>query len=121
MVVVMVMGFLVCWLPYASFSLWIVTHRGEPFDVALASIPSVFSKASTVYNPIIYVFMNKQVSIVKKQLGPGWAGQEKRVKNSSHAAYALPGVSQVPGVPSPFPECIILFLYGQVYRTTGLT
>ncbi|EMP42463.1 Blue-sensitive opsin [Chelonia mydas] len=61
MVVVMVAGFLVCWLPYASFALWVVTHRGEPFDVHLASIPAVFSKSSTVYNPIIYVFMNKQV------------------------------------------------------------
>ncbi|XP_033858485.3 opsin-1, short-wave-sensitive 2 [Acipenser ruthenus] len=60
MVVVMVMGFLVCWLPYASFSLWIVLNRGETFDLRLASVPSIFSKASTVYNPVIYVFMNKQ-------------------------------------------------------------
>ncbi|MBN3300109.1 opsin-1, short-wave-sensitive 2 [Amia ocellicauda] len=60
MVVVMVLGFLVCWLPYASFSLWIVMNRGEAFDLRLASVPSIFSKASTVYNPVIYVFMNKQ-------------------------------------------------------------
>ncbi|KAG7477489.1 hypothetical protein MATL_G00070160 [Megalops atlanticus] len=60
MVVVMVLGFLVCWLPYTSFALWVVFNRGEPFDLRLASIPSCFSKASTVYNPIIYVFMNKQ-------------------------------------------------------------
>ncbi|XP_014347180.2 opsin-1, short-wave-sensitive 2 isoform X2 [Latimeria chalumnae] len=60
MVIVMVLGFLMCWLPYASFALWVITHRGEPFDLRMASIPSVFSKASTVYNPIIYIFMNKQ-------------------------------------------------------------
>ncbi|XP_061077045.1 blue-sensitive opsin-like isoform X2 [Conger conger] len=60
MVVVMVLGFLVCWLPYASFALWTVLHRGEAFDLRLASLPSCFSKASTVYNPVIYVFMNKQ-------------------------------------------------------------
>lgn len=82
MVVVMVMGFLVCWLPYASFALWIVTHRGEPFDVRLASIPSVFSKASSVYNPVIYVFMNKQVSTDRKQWRPRWAGQNERVRDS---------------------------------------
>ncbi|KAK2510418.1 Opn2sw [Columba guinea] len=64
MVVVMVLGFLVCWAPYSAFALWVVTHRGRPFDVGLASIPSVFSKASTVYNPVIYVFMNKQASTV---------------------------------------------------------
>nr|ABS89282.1 SWS2 opsin [Neoceratodus forsteri] len=60
MVVVMVLGFLVCWLPYTVFSLWVVTHRGESFELALGSIPAVFSKSSTVYNPLIYVFMNKQ-------------------------------------------------------------
>ncbi|KAM6980807.1 opsin-1, short-wave-sensitive 2 [Aplochiton taeniatus] len=60
MVVVMVLGFLVCWLPYASFALWVVTHRGQTFDLRLATIPSCFSKASTVYNPAIYVLMNKQ-------------------------------------------------------------
>ncbi|XP_009468573.1 PREDICTED: blue-sensitive opsin-like [Nipponia nippon] len=60
MVVVMVLGFLVCWAPYSAFALWVVTPRGQAFDVGLASVPSVFSKASTVYNPVIYVFMNKQ-------------------------------------------------------------
>ncbi|KAJ8358795.1 hypothetical protein SKAU_G00153200 [Synaphobranchus kaupii] len=60
MVVVMVLGFLVCWLPYASFALWAVLNRGNSFHLRLATIPSCFSKASTVYNPIIYIFMNKQ-------------------------------------------------------------
>lgn len=61
MVVVMVFGFLLCWGPYASFSLWMVSHRGEAFDLRMATIPSCLSKASTVYNPVIYVLMNKQV------------------------------------------------------------
>uniref|UniRef100_A0A8C5WL93 G-protein coupled receptors family 1 profile domain-containing protein n=1 Tax=Leptobrachium leishanense TaxID=445787 RepID=A0A8C5WL93_9ANUR len=61
MVIVMVAAFLLCWLPYASFALWASTHRGESFDLRMASIPSVFSKASTVYNPIIYIMMNRQV------------------------------------------------------------
>lgn len=61
MVVVMILGFLVCWLPYASFALWVVNNRGTPFDLRLATIPSCFSKASTVYNPIIYIVLNKQV------------------------------------------------------------
>uniref|UniRef100_A0A8D3BVU5 Opsin 1 (cone pigments), short-wave-sensitive 2 n=1 Tax=Scophthalmus maximus TaxID=52904 RepID=A0A8D3BVU5_SCOMX len=29
MVVVVVMGFLVCWTPYASFALWVVNNRGQ--------------------------------------------------------------------------------------------
>nr|XP_021406018.1 blue-sensitive opsin [Lonchura striata domestica] len=88
MVVVMVLGFLVCWLPYCSFALWVVTHRGHPFDVGLASIPSVFSKASTVYNPIIYVFMNKQFRSCMLKLvfcGRSPFGDEDDVSGSSQA------------------------------------
>ncbi|TFJ96579.1 thioredoxin [Platysternon megacephalum] len=88
MVVVMVAGFLVCWLPYASFALWVVTHRGEPFDVRLASVPSVFSKASTVYNPVIYVFMNKQFRSCMLKLvfcGRSPFGEDDDVSGSSQA------------------------------------
>ncbi|KAM6288921.1 blue-sensitive opsin-like [Aegotheles albertisi] len=60
MVVVMVGGFLLCWGPYATFALWVVTHRGAPLAPAAASIPAVFSKASTICNPIIYGVMNRQ-------------------------------------------------------------
>ncbi|XP_051528092.1 opsin-1, short-wave-sensitive 2-like [Myxocyprinus asiaticus] len=60
MVVVMVFGFLLCWGPYACFALWMISHRGETFDLRLATIPSCLCKASTVYNPVIYVMMNKQ-------------------------------------------------------------
>uniref|UniRef100_A0A3B3YWR3 G-protein coupled receptors family 1 profile domain-containing protein n=1 Tax=Poecilia mexicana TaxID=48701 RepID=A0A3B3YWR3_9TELE len=67
MVVVMVLGFLVCYMPYASFALWVVNHRGQTFDLRLATIPSCVSKASTVYNPVIYVLLNKQVGLW------GWA------------------------------------------------
>lgn len=61
MVIVMVLGFLVCYLPYASFALWVVNNRGQVFDLRLATVPSCLSKASTVYNPVIYVLLNKQV------------------------------------------------------------
>nr|UAY98671.1 sws2.2 [Lutjanus erythropterus] len=72
MVVVMVLGFLVCWMPYASFAVWVVNNRGQPFDLRLATIPSCFSKASTVYNPVIYVVFNKQFrSCMMQMLGMG--------------------------------------------------
>ncbi|KAF1403224.1 Blue-sensitive opsin, partial [Spheniscus magellanicus] len=88
MVVVMVLGFLVCWAPYSAFALWVVTHRGQPFEVALASVPSVFSKASTVYNPVIYVFMNKQFRSCMLKLvfcGRSPFGDEDDVSGSSQA------------------------------------
>ncbi|XP_017594691.1 PREDICTED: blue-sensitive opsin-like [Corvus brachyrhynchos] len=88
MVVVMVLGFLVCWAPYSIFALWVVTHRGQHFDVGLASIPSVFSKASTVYNPVIYVFMNKQFRSCMLKLvfcGRSPFGDDEDVSGSSQA------------------------------------
>uniref|UniRef100_A0A8B9NV34 G-protein coupled receptors family 1 profile domain-containing protein n=1 Tax=Apteryx owenii TaxID=8824 RepID=A0A8B9NV34_APTOW len=48
MVVVMVICFLLCWLPYGLWHSYI--------------IPSILAKSSTVYDPVIYIFLNKQVS-----------------------------------------------------------
>ncbi|NXO03154.1 OPSO protein, partial [Rhinopomastus cyanomelas] len=60
MVVVMIVAFLICWMPYAAFSILVTACPSIEMDPCLAAVPAVFSKTSTVYNPIIYVFMNKQ-------------------------------------------------------------
>ncbi|XP_029884024.1 pinopsin isoform X1 [Aquila chrysaetos chrysaetos] len=60
MVIAMVVAFLICWLPYTTFALVVATNKDIAIQPALASLPSYFSKTATVYNPIIYVFMNKQ-------------------------------------------------------------
>ncbi|NXX78951.1 OPSP protein, partial [Urocolius indicus] len=60
MVVAMVLAFLICWLPYSTFAMVVATTKDITIQPALASLPSYFSKTATVYNPIIYVFMNKQ-------------------------------------------------------------
>ncbi|XDV48238.1 hypothetical protein PO909_017687 [Leuciscus waleckii] len=49
MVVLMGFAYLVCWLPYASVA-WPV----------FMTIPAFFAKTSAVYNPLIYILMNKQ-------------------------------------------------------------
>ncbi|KAG7524806.1 vertebrate ancient opsin-like [Solea senegalensis] len=60
MVVVMVICYLLCWLPYGIMAL-MATFGPPGFVTPEASIiPSVLAKASTVVNPVIYVFMNKQ-------------------------------------------------------------
>ncbi|XP_074511000.1 blue-sensitive opsin-like [Sebastes fasciatus] len=83
MVVLMVMGFLVCWLPYASFALWVVTNRGHTFDLRLATIPSCLSKGSAVYNPVIYVLFNKQFrSCMMTMLGMGGVEEESSASQS---------------------------------------
>ncbi|KAK5872979.1 hypothetical protein PBY51_013630 [Eleginops maclovinus] len=84
MVVVMVLGFLVCWLPYASFALWVVNNRGQSFDLRMATIPSCLSKGSTVYNPVIYVLFNKQFrSCMMQMLGMGSGSDEESSTSQS--------------------------------------
>ncbi|XP_008291691.1 opsin-1, short-wave-sensitive 2 [Stegastes partitus] len=84
MVIVMVLGFLVCYLPYASFALWVVNNRGQRFDLRLATIPSCLSKASTVYNPVIYILLNKQFrSCMWKMLGISSGADEESSSQST--------------------------------------
>ncbi|KAK9538841.1 hypothetical protein VZT92_003989 [Zoarces viviparus] len=60
MVVIMVICYLLCWLPYGIMAL-IATFGLPGLVTPVASIiPSVLAKTSTVINPVIYVFMNKQ-------------------------------------------------------------
>ncbi|XP_069592023.1 parapinopsin-like [Ranitomeya imitator] len=60
MVLVMIMAFLICWLPYAAFAMMVVANPGMYIDPVIATVPMYLTKTSTVYNPIIYIFMNKQ-------------------------------------------------------------
>ncbi|XP_033939966.1 blue-sensitive opsin-like [Pseudochaenichthys georgianus] len=84
MVVIMVLGFLVCYLPYASFALWVVNNRGQTFDLRLATIPSCLSKGSTVYNPFIYVVFNKQFrACMMEMMGMGSGSDEESSTSKS--------------------------------------
>ncbi|XP_034022306.1 green-sensitive opsin-like [Thalassophryne amazonica] len=60
MCILMVIGYLVAWVPYASFSAWIFMNKGASFSALSASIPPFFAKSSALYNAVIYVLMNKQ-------------------------------------------------------------
>ncbi|XP_048465132.1 vertebrate ancient long opsin a [Rhincodon typus] len=60
MVIVMIVAFLFCWSPYSVFSIMVTICPTIELDPRLAAIPAFFAKTATVYNPIIYVFMNGQ-------------------------------------------------------------
>uniref|UniRef100_A0AAQ4QFX9 Rhodopsin n=1 Tax=Gasterosteus aculeatus aculeatus TaxID=481459 RepID=A0AAQ4QFX9_GASAC len=60
MVVIMVIAFLVCWVPYASVAWFIFCNQGSEFGPVFMTIPAFFAKSSSVYNPLIYICMNKQ-------------------------------------------------------------
>uniref|UniRef100_A0A8C3MYZ0 Uncharacterized protein n=1 Tax=Geospiza parvula TaxID=87175 RepID=A0A8C3MYZ0_GEOPR len=61
MVMVMVLCFLLCWLPYAAVALLATFGQPGLISPAASIVPAILAKSSTVYNPIIYVFLNKQV------------------------------------------------------------
>uniref|UniRef100_A0A671VYZ6 Rhodopsin n=1 Tax=Sparus aurata TaxID=8175 RepID=A0A671VYZ6_SPAAU len=60
MVVVMVLAFLVTWLPYAALAMAVILDSSLYIDPIIATIPVYLAKSSSVYNPIIYIFMNRQ-------------------------------------------------------------
>ncbi|XP_040014712.1 green-sensitive opsin-1 isoform X2 [Xiphias gladius] len=60
MCILMVLGFLTAWTPYASFAAWIFFNPGAAFSAKALAIPAFFSKSSALFNPVIYVLMNKQ-------------------------------------------------------------
>ncbi|XP_032389636.1 pinopsin [Etheostoma spectabile] len=62
MVVSMVTGYLLCWMPYGVVAM--LASFGQPGVVppAASLIPSLLAKTSTVLNPVIYVLLNKQFS-----------------------------------------------------------
>ncbi|XP_038672178.1 pinopsin-like [Scyliorhinus canicula] len=90
MVTLMVVCFLLCWLPYGIVAL--VATFGHPGLVSPTAsiIPSVLAKSSTVYNPIIYGFLNKQFYRCFKALlicqdppfGSSTKGLSKTTKNN---------------------------------------
>uniref|UniRef100_A0A3Q3BGF2 Teleost multiple tissue opsin b n=2 Tax=Kryptolebias marmoratus TaxID=37003 RepID=A0A3Q3BGF2_KRYMA len=62
MVVVMVMCYLGCWLPYGVAALLATFGPPDLLTPEASITPSLLAKCSTVINPFIYIFMNKQFS-----------------------------------------------------------
>ncbi|MBN3309098.1 OPN5 protein, partial [Amia calva] len=54
MAVLVSVGFLGCWAPYAAISLWSVFHSSVNIPPTVSLLPCLFAKSSTVYNPFIY-------------------------------------------------------------------
>ncbi|CAH1776414.1 unnamed protein product [Owenia fusiformis] len=60
MIGVMLGAYLVSWTPYAIVSLWAAIGDPDSIPVLAALLPAVLAKSATVWNPIIYVGMNKK-------------------------------------------------------------
>ncbi|XP_072301728.1 teleost multiple tissue opsin 3b [Eucyclogobius newberryi] len=60
MVVSMVTGYLVCWLPYGVVAMLSSFGRPGAVPPVASLVPALLAKTSTVLNPVIYVLLNKQ-------------------------------------------------------------
>ncbi|XP_068603947.1 teleost multiple tissue opsin b [Brachionichthys hirsutus] len=60
MVVVMVVCYLICWLPYGVTALLATFGPRDLLTPEASVTPSLLAKFSTVVNPFIYIFMNRQ-------------------------------------------------------------
>uniref|UniRef100_A0A3Q3XSA1 Rhodopsin n=1 Tax=Mola mola TaxID=94237 RepID=A0A3Q3XSA1_MOLML len=60
MVVLMVLTFLISWLPYASLAMLVVYNPYVEIHPLVGTVPVYLAKSSTVYNPLIYIYLNKQ-------------------------------------------------------------
>ncbi|XP_030634225.1 parapinopsin-like [Chanos chanos] len=81
MVVAMVVAFLISWLPYAALALTVVFDPDVKISPLVGTLPVYLAKSSTVYNPLIYIYMNKQfqkyaVSFLLCGNNP-WASEEE--------------------------------------------
>ncbi|KAI9546414.1 hypothetical protein NQZ68_027583 [Dissostichus eleginoides] len=68
MVVVMIIAYIVCWGPYTFFACFAAANPGYAFHPLAAALPAYFAKSATIYNPVIYVFMNRQFRTCIMQL-----------------------------------------------------
>ncbi|KAK3083389.1 hypothetical protein FSP39_021382 [Pinctada imbricata] len=80
--------FLVSWTPYAILSLYVVATGDGDINPVLGTVPAVIAKMSTVWNPIIYISLNKSFKeawiatfpccqrVCERRVNPGPAPEE---------------------------------------------
>ncbi|XP_060084046.1 rhodopsin, GQ-coupled-like [Ylistrum balloti] len=56
---ILVCAFIVSWVPYATISLYAMFNDISLMNPLLYMLPTLFAKASVIWNPIIYMFINK--------------------------------------------------------------
>ncbi|XP_002119963.2 pinopsin-like [Ciona intestinalis] len=60
MVLVMISAFVICWTPYGVLSLYNAINPDKQLSYGLGTVPVFFAKTANIYNPLIYIGLNKQ-------------------------------------------------------------
>nr|ATY71612.1 green opsin 2-1 [Maurolicus mucronatus] len=94
MCILMVFGFLLSWLPYASYAAFIFMNKGIAFTPQSMAVPAFFAKSGAIINPMIYVVMNKQFrTCMLATLGMAAAGDDESSSVSSSSKTEVSSVS----------------------------
>ncbi|NXH48602.1 OPN5 protein, partial [Dicaeum eximium] len=75
MAVLISVGFLSSWTPYAATSFWSIFNSSGSLQPVLALLPCLFAKSSTAYNPFIYYVFSKtfRCEVRKLRCCCGWS------------------------------------------------
>lgn len=93
------LGFVVCWSPYAVVSLWSIFHDSGSIPPEVSLLPCMFAKSSTVYNPLIYYIFSQSFRREVKQLWRRLGSTLCSVSNSvNDAAVSNTGKSNGPAM-----------------------
>ncbi|XP_034383919.1 opsin 8, group member b [Cyclopterus lumpus] len=83
--VLMSLGFVVCWSPYAIVSMWSILHDSGSIPPEVSLLPCLFAKSSTVYNPLIYYVFSQSFRKEVKQLWLYFGSALCHVSNGDNA------------------------------------
>ncbi|EFN81787.1 Green-sensitive opsin [Harpegnathos saltator] len=78
MVLLMIIAFLIAWMPYAILALAIQYFYVQTSHIATALLPELLAKSSICYNPVIYASLNMQFFRAWKKLFSSPGELEKR-------------------------------------------
>ena len=57
---VITLTYFIAWMPYSIMALIAASGHSRILNYTATTLPSLFAKSGTIYNPIIYITMNKQ-------------------------------------------------------------
>ncbi|XP_010221965.1 PREDICTED: opsin-5 [Tinamus guttatus] len=85
MAVLISVGFLSSWTPYAAASFWSIFNSSDSLQPIVTLLPCLFAKSSTAYNPFIYYIFSKTFRHEIKQLQCccGWQVRFSSTDNSA--------------------------------------
>uniref|UniRef100_A0A8C9RK73 Opsin 8, group member b n=1 Tax=Scleropages formosus TaxID=113540 RepID=A0A8C9RK73_SCLFO len=88
------MGFIGCWTPYAAVSLWSVFRSSESIPPEVSVLPCLFAKSSTVYNPLVYYLFSKTFKREVRQLK--WTCGRSKASNEPDSNHTVENANHAP-------------------------